>query len=98
MNQTQDLDPPLGSVTYYLVSRNAPGGGSVNGLGCAAPSLCADAPATTCAADADCGTGVCLTHTGVTLPGGSLTGPLGCPPPGDATRIVRRVDPGDLCL
>jgi hypothetical protein len=97
MDQTADPDPPVGEATYYLLSRNAPGGGSVNGLGCAAPGVCADAPATLCSADVDCGTGACLTHTGVALPGGPLTGPLGCPPPGDAARVVRRVDTANLC-
>jgi hypothetical protein len=97
MDQTADPDPPVGEAIYYLLSRNAPGGGSVNGLGCAAPGVCADAPATACATDADCGTGVCLSHTGVTLPGGPLPGPLGCPTPGDPTRVVRRVQTGDLC-
>jgi hypothetical protein len=97
LDQAQDPDPPLGTVTYYLLSRNAPAGGSVNGLGCAAPGVCGDALSTVCAVDADCPSGACLTHTGVALPGGPLTGPLGCPPPGDPTRVVRRVEVGGLC-
>jgi hypothetical protein len=97
LDQVQDPDPPLGLVTYYLLSRNAPGGGSVNGLGCAAPGVCGDALSTVCAVDADCPSEACLTHTGVALPGGPLTGPLGCPPPGDPTRIVRKVDATDIC-
>jgi hypothetical protein len=84
-------------VTYYILSRNAPEGGSVNGLGCAAPGICADAPTTVCAGDADCASGVCLTHNGVTLPGGPASGPLGCPPTGHPARLIRSVDPGALC-
>jgi hypothetical protein len=97
MDQIQDTDPALGFATYYMVSRNAPGEGSVNGLGCAAPGVCSAAPGTVCATDADCGGSICLTHTGLLLPGGPAVGPLGCPAAGDVARVVRRVDAGDLC-
>ena len=97
LSQAQDPDPAVGFATYYVLSRNAPGGGSLNAMGCAAPGLCADTPALACGSDADCGSGICLTHSGVALPAGPQIGPLGCPAPGDPARLIRRVDPGNLC-
>ena len=38
MDQAVDPDPAAGEITYYIVSRNQPGGASVDALGCANPA------------------------------------------------------------
>jgi hypothetical protein len=96
MNQVQDPDPPLGSFSYYLATRNTPAGPSLNALGCANPNVCfgGSAQGSACRTDADCpGGGICLSMALTTIP------PPGnsCPPAGDPRRVVLQTIAAGVC-
>ena len=102
LDQTADPNPAIGFASFYLASRNAPGGGSVNALGCASPGLCSNQDGAgpnqdSCSRDRDCSPpGVCLNVAETTLPS-PLGAPNGCPEPQDPDRLIRRVTGGNLC-
>ncbi len=105
LTAAQDPTPAVGAVTYYLVTKQNPGGAgapSPNAHGCANPARCAGPgplAGTSCSSDAQCGGTLCLNvnvaiGTGLSLGAyGSVNPnqPFGCLGPASPYRVIREV-------
>jgi hypothetical protein len=87
LTQAADPNPAVGSIIFYTVASNSPGGGNDNAFGCANPGICgnpgwceqgtnAGAP---CRVNADCaGGGVCTLRTSFCANDAGQAGLGGC--------------------
>ncbi|HYV17475.1 MAG TPA: thrombospondin type 3 repeat-containing protein [Verrucomicrobiae bacterium] len=104
LSQAIDANPPPGGILYYLAAPNAPGGASVDALGCPSPSVCSNrgwcelgtSAGGPCAANADCiGGGTCLVRPTFCSTDAGLGDQGGC---GHHAACAGGSNAGRLCL
>jgi hypothetical protein len=104
LSQAIDANPAPGAVLYYLASPNAPGGASLDALGCPSPSICSNRgwcelgtnAGGPCTANADCaGGGTCLARPAFCSTDAGLGDQGGC---GHHATCAGGTNAGRLCL
>ncbi|HZN03238.1 MAG TPA: thrombospondin type 3 repeat-containing protein [Candidatus Polarisedimenticolia bacterium] len=103
LNQATDVNPAVGAVQYYLAVGHAPGGNSVNALGCANPGICGNAgwcslgasAGAPCNVAGDCPGGACTIRTTFCTTDGGSGDVGGC---ARHQVCVGGTNAGNLCL